>query len=375
MRSDISTGHGARPDLPSLTGLRGLAASVVALAHLQDTPGVFMWHNAVDLFFVLSGFTLSYIYRRETFAFGEYLKARIARIYPLYLVCLILAGAIYIGPFVIDPSGYPVRNAVADFLMQLAMLNAWPVIGSSVHWDAPAWSLSAEWFCYLLLFPLLILAKAPPTTATRLLGIVVASAASYTWFSCFFDYHLAEPQVHASIKTLSDWTAVARAVFGFTAGWIANACFQKRDGLQQACARFAWLIWCAVAIIVLLASRDMFNSHALVFVYPFVILAATDPSSASSRLLASKPLHFLGEISYSIYMTHMIILLVLFALGLLPDSWSLPMTAATFCVTLVVSTVSYFTIEKPARDWVRRLRPTLLDGAVRREAPSPDAAQ
>lgn len=124
-----------RPELRALTGLRGLAATAVAVAHFQNaipaysgTP--FMWHNAVDLFFCLSGFTLSYVYNRETFQFSSYLTARVARIYPLYLVCLIAAGSLYVWPSVVNPISYPVRTAVSDFALQLAMLNAWPVVGS-----------------------------------------------------------------------------------------------------------------------------------------------------------------------------------------------------------------------------------------------------
>lgn len=157
-----------RQELRALTGLRGAAAMAVALAHFKNAfpanaGAAFMWHNAVDLFFCLSGFTLSYVYSRDTFRFSDYLTARIARVYPLYLVCLISAGALYVWPRLIDPVTYPASRAALDFALQLVMLNGWPVIGTGMHWDAPAWSLSAEWFCYVALFPLLLFRNAPPT--------------------------------------------------------------------------------------------------------------------------------------------------------------------------------------------------------------------
>src|SRR5690349_13702809 len=90
-----SSAHTSRPELRALTGLRGVAAATIAVAHLNllfpDNSGM-MWHNAVDLFFCLSGFTLSYVYSRETFRLLNYLTARIARIYPLYVFTLIIAG-------------------------------------------------------------------------------------------------------------------------------------------------------------------------------------------------------------------------------------------------------------------------------------------
>lgn len=350
-----------RPELRALTGLRGLAAMAVALAHFQNTiPAYsgtpFMWHNAVDLFFCLSGFTLSYVYNRETFRFSSYLTARVARIYPLYLVCLIAAGALYVWPCVVNPTNYPVRAAVSDFALQLAMLNAWPVIGSGVHWDTPAWSLSVEWFCYLLLFPILLFQKALPSTSTRLLCIVVATSASFFLFTFFYDDRLVTPQLHVAKSPWSDWIALARGVLGFTAGWAAFASFQKRDGLYVASTKFATLIWCGIAFVVVLAYCGLANSHAMIVVYPFVVLAATDPTSITSRLLGSKPLHFLGVISYSIYMTHFVVFLGTMDLFGEPAAWPLAVYVMLAAATAAVPVGTYFSIEMPARNALRGIQ-------------------
>ncbi|MGN1288298.1 MAG: acyltransferase family protein [Bradyrhizobium sp.] len=98
-----------RPELRALTGLRGVAAMAVAFAHFQlFYPGYanapFMWGNAVDLFFVLSGFTLSYVYRREDVQFSSFFTARIARIYPLYLLTTVIAGAAIVVPLQLNPT-------------------------------------------------------------------------------------------------------------------------------------------------------------------------------------------------------------------------------------------------------------------------------
>lgn len=354
-----------RPELRALTGLRGLAAMAVALAHFQNTiPAYsgtpFMWHNAVDLFFCLSGFTLSYVYNRETFQFSSYLTARVARIYPLYLVCLIAAGALYVWPFVINPISYPIRTAVSDFALQLAMLNAWPVVGSGVHWDSPAWSLSVEWFCYLLLFPILLFQKASPSTSTRVLCIAVTTVSSFFLFTFFYDDLLVTPQLHVPKSEWSEWVALARGVLGFIAGWAAFASFQKRDGLYLACTRFSTLIWCGIALIVLLAYFGLTNPHALIVVYPFVVLAATDPTSITSRLLGSKPLHFLGVISYSIYMTHFVVFLGAVDLFGTPATWPPAVFVMLAAATAAVSVGTYFAIEMPARKAIRGIQRSAL---------------
>ena len=90
----------SRPELRALTGLRGVAALTVVLAHFRpllpyDAQVFFLWQNAaVDLFFCLSGFTLSYVYSRERFRFSSYLTARIARVYTFYVLTLFAAGAV-----------------------------------------------------------------------------------------------------------------------------------------------------------------------------------------------------------------------------------------------------------------------------------------
>ena len=83
-------------ELKALTGLRGVAALTVALAHynlpiLGAANRLFFWHNAaVDLFFCLSGFTLALVYVGQPSRLGCGIMgvARFARIYPLYIASL-----------------------------------------------------------------------------------------------------------------------------------------------------------------------------------------------------------------------------------------------------------------------------------------------
>jgi peptidoglycan/LPS O-acetylase OafA/YrhL len=349
--------HNSRPELRALTGLRGVAATIIALAHLQllfpNNNGM-MWNNAVDLFFCLSGFTLSYVYSRETFQFSHYLTARIARIYPLYFFTLIIAGT-WVVPRIVNPTTYPAGSASTDFLSQIFMLNDWPVIGSGVHWNPVAWSISIEWFCYILLYPFLLFQKAPSSTLVRLLCMIVLSAGSYCLFVNYFDANLFTAEIYVPTSQLSYWVNLFRGVFGFTAGWIVFASFEKRDWLYAFCTRFSALIWWGVVFILFLRNRGLVNPQALVFLFPFVVLAATEPSSATSRLLGSKVLHFLGVISYSIYMMHCIVYVLIYVLGFHTfDTW--PARIFAFATVLVVSTFTYFAIEVPARNAIRGLR-------------------
>jgi peptidoglycan/LPS O-acetylase OafA/YrhL len=335
----------------------------VAFAHFQQLSprgahGFFMWQNAaVDLFFCLSGFTLSYVYSRENFQFPSYLTARVARVYPLYFVTLIIAGAFYVWPLVINPVTYPTRTAFSDFLLQALMLNCWPVIGSCVHWNPPAWSISVEWFCYVLLFPSLLLQEAPRSGPIKLLCLVVLSAVSYRLFMNYYDERLTNPELYVAKSQWSYWLNLLRGVFGFTAGWIVFASYEKRDGLHAFCTRFSTPIWLGFVAILVLQYCGRIHSQALVFLFPFVVLAATNPVSAASRLLGSRVLHFLGVISYSIYMTHIVVYaLFILAFKSGPDTWRMSIYVLLVGTTFVVSIGAYFAIEMPARNAIRGLQ-------------------
>ncbi len=326
--------HHLRQELKALTGLRGVAATVVVLAHFHptlpyDLQEFFLWHDAaVDLFFCLSGFTLSYVYTGTNFQFSRYLIARIARIYPLYLVTLIIVGATYTWPVLVNPTTYPASTSLTDFVLQVLMVNAWPIIGTGVHWNMQSWSISID-------------------------------------FVRSFDERLTNPELYVAESPWSYWVNLVRGIAGFTTGWIAFSSFEQRDEIHTLCTKFSAVIWLCFGAILALLYFGLANSHALVFLFPFVVLAATDQTSATSRLLGSKALHFLGVISYSIYLMHFIVFL-LFRLAFgVSSTWSIWVYAALIIATFGISVLSYFAIERPARDAVRSLQRKPADLAAR----------
>ncbi len=187
----------AKSEIKALTGLRGIAAMMVAVYHVnpelsaRSAPGIgtilgkgYIW---VDLFFVLSGFVLALNYAPR-FAegisingWGDFLIRRIARIYPLYVAVILAGGVIMVAGYgkafampLLDPRmHHPVTLGIANLLM----IQSWG-FGPSI--DGTAWSLSAEWAIYLL-FPILItLALFSRARTASLLAMVAAGAALTT---------------------------------------------------------------------------------------------------------------------------------------------------------------------------------------------------
>ena len=160
--------------LTCLDGLRGLLALYVMLSHALPFAAIPGWlalpfsHGgaAVDVFFILSGLVIvqslgSYRYRRRPF-----LIARVARIYPVFLV--VFAAAVLVQPLPIPAMPWIAPDGQARFIWSEGWPSDWP-LGIASHLTmthglfpdgiAPnawvgflgaAWSLSTEWQFYLL---------------------------------------------------------------------------------------------------------------------------------------------------------------------------------------------------------------------------------
>lgn len=156
----------AKQRFNSLTGLRFLLAIWIAyfhVGHMYDHNGfgalpiLELGVARVDVFFVLSGFVLTHIYwanRDRPFGFGDFMLARMARIYPLYIVALsVILGYLTLGLLMgkgEELSGYTPTGLFANMFM----LQSIGFVDAGM-WNFPAWAISAEFAGYLA-FPLFL---------------------------------------------------------------------------------------------------------------------------------------------------------------------------------------------------------------------------
>jgi peptidoglycan/LPS O-acetylase OafA/YrhL len=360
-------------ELRSLTGVRGIAALNVAMAHF-DFPafaafnGLFFWHNlAVDLFFCLSGFTLALVYERQEQTFANwrlYAAARFARIYPLYLATLLWSALV---SFPVG-SQYPLERAWTDFLAQLALVNSWPIIGTGVHWDFPAWSISVEFFCYLFIFPLLWRFRPAPKGLAAAAVLFACSLTAYFFFTRYFDWRIYDPKIYQAPNRIAYSVNVVRAVAGFVSGWISYNIYNGGGGLNAICSRYADIITGAMCFIILYGyyNKDILCNNYLLFLFPLFIIGLANGQSATSAFLSKPLVHALGVYSYSIYLVNRPLMSTIdriiyeYNIALSPISY-----AAMLIVSLVaLSAFIYHFFETPWRNLLRRLL-----------APSPSRAQ
>jgi peptidoglycan/LPS O-acetylase OafA/YrhL len=339
-----------------LTSLRFFAAMWVVLFHywphlaiVGTPPLVAKGYLGVECFFILSGFILCHVYlpsfEEGRFRYGDFIWARIARIYPLHLATLIvmgvMAGVAMAAGMTVDPNVLAWTSLPAN----LALAQAWglaPVAG----WNHPSWSISAEWFAYLI-FPLfaaaaVVMRRWPGVAVTGALALVSALYVSFERFAGF-------PLTQATFA----WGAL-RIIPCFLLGcalflaWRSGAADSRK-------ALFGALFFGALALM-----SAQFGAPDMITVSAFggLIISLAQVSKAGGRLGTHPLFVYLGEISYSVYMVCIpweVLFVNLSAKVLQLPGKLLPLPLwLIFVTTLVpVAAAAHHLIERPARDRIK----------------------
>jgi peptidoglycan/LPS O-acetylase OafA/YrhL len=324
-----------------LTGLRGIAAAWVFAHHLFEDASGSAWmvgYLGVDLFFVLSGFVLSYVYAdgklRTLVDWKKFIGARIARVYPLHVVTLLsLAALVWLWPGY--ASSYPAQDerfGIEAFVANLLLVQNWAHF-LPTSWNTPAWSLSAEWAAYLS-FPIFLL------VARRLREPLVAS------FVCMSALLLAMWACGAPFNSQGT-PGMLRMAFSIMAGCLLLQAYVAKEVLP---ARSAALI--SLGLIGAAHLPGMAGVGVLAF--PAIVLLAAQSDGPIARLCKWRPAVWLGDVSYSLYLWHWIVIQIAsrtLSLEALGAAWYV----IVIVMVLLLSWASARFIERPARDWGRRL--------------------
>jgi peptidoglycan/LPS O-acetylase OafA/YrhL len=368
-------------EIKALSGLRIIAAVWVVLFHFrplleQAAPGfrsalaplLNCGAQGVDLFFILSGFVLTWNYlermgpswsTRETLRF---LWLRLARVWPVYLVTLNLAAAWIIFTLNVGhiPSKVADQMTAISYVRQLVLVQLWfqPFFDGS-SWDGPAWSISAEWLAYLL-FGVLVLVVFRIARATRARGLLwLAFAASL-------------PPLLLMLATghfYTPWSWLPRIVMQFTAGALACAAVHKLRVSDR--ARRGTGVLSVVLLVAIVGSLYLLDAHPLttisdssglidILFIPLVVTLAIGTGTLAG-FLSTRVMVYLGHISFSLYMVHELVhtawnwAVEQFELMLTP-TWGAKLVV-TGLVALAVggAMVLYHLVEEPARRWMRRM--------------------
>jgi peptidoglycan/LPS O-acetylase OafA/YrhL len=348
-------------NIKPLTSLRFFAAMWVVLFHywphlaVAGTPPlVAKGYLGVECFFVLSGFILCHVYLPQIeagrFRYGDFLWARIARIYPLHLATLVAMGVMAAAALAI---GLPVDPAVLSLPAlpaNLAMVQAWglsPVAG----WNHPSWSISAEWFAYLS-FPIF---AAAAIALRRWPGVAVAAALALTALLYVEFARIAGfPLTRATIS----WGAL-RIVPCFALGCALYLAWRHGAADRRKALAGAAFFASGALLAAQFGAPDMITVAA----FGRLIISLAQVSKAGGRLGSHPFFVYLGEISYAVYMVCIpweVLFVNLAAKSLHLQGKQLPLPLwLFFAISLVpVAAIAHHLIEKPARDRIKLWRST-----------------
>lgn len=336
---------------PDIDGLRAIAVLSVILFHIDKRllPGGFV---GVDIFFVISGFLISLHILQEVesgrFSIAEFYRRRIKRIAPAMLV--VVLATLAAAQFVLIPEDAK-RTADSALWSLLSLANVYFWLHQDTSYFAAAsselpllhlWSLGVEEQFYIL-WPLLLMAAYRRSRARAFFLLAgVAALASFAlgqaWFArdpSFVYYMLptrAGELLVGALAAMAVLRGADRRFVGPRAGWIAAA------GALLVAGSLAFL-----------AEDEVFPGfRALAPTLGAVLLILAGRSSANpiSRLLAVKPLVWVGVVSYSAYLWHWP-LLAFYRYGHAEVGWAAGI--AIFLLTFALAWLSYRFVEQPAR--------------------------
>lgn len=360
--------------LDALTSLRFFAALLVVLLHcgqsllpvLPVPIANLIGHGGegVTLFFVLSGFILSFTYVGQAEAKGRlnlrsFFVNRFARIYPVYFVCLLLRLPWTI--YMIHKAGtYSVGYLVAYFGSHLTVLQSWyPPLVNDPAWLNQSWTLTVEFFFYsvfpFLLLPLMKL-KSRQSIAIGLALIVVTAFVRQYMVGRLGD------------DMFWSWQFPPTRLGEFVLGMGAGIAFTK--GRIQAKTVPICLWGGLVGLLAILMIPNAPGDLAPIIVTP--ISAASlivGLCSVRKGLLCAPAMVLLGEASYSLYLSHGITKDAVMRIGSrlhLPAlEASIPVFLAYLVASILVSIAFFKWIEVPARKFLRaKLSPTSGSGSL-----------
>ena len=367
-----------KPHYELLDGLRGVAALLVLVYHIfegfafaesvnGEGSGLITTlnhgHIAVDFFFILSGFVISYAYdeRWGRMTIGGFFKRRLIRLQPMIVLGAVLgAVAFFVGGFERwDGSVAPVQWVMVAMLLTMFMIPALPGCqyevrgnGEMFPLNGPAWSLFFEYIGNIL-YALFI-----RRLSTRALAFVAAAlGVLHAWFFVGNVSGYDSVGVGWTIDAVNFWGGLVRMLFPFTMGMLVARTFSPR--------RIKGAFWICSAILLAVFAvpyisssgtpslNSLYEVVCIVLIFPVVVwLGASGRGEGVSGRINS----FLGELSYPLYIVHYPIMYLFYAWLIENHYYTLGQTLGVVALvvgsSILLAYASLKLYDKPVRRWL-----------------------
>jgi peptidoglycan/LPS O-acetylase OafA/YrhL len=345
-----------------------VAAILVIFFHVNwnnHITGLHFFRQAflfVDLFFILSGFIIATIYRDRIRTFsdaGRFMTLRFFRLYPLHLITLLFLVALETSKYLAASHGlstssdiFAFQRTIPAIFVNAAFLQGVGVL-DTLSWNTPSWSISCEMVAYAC-FSLLSVAGLIRSRLYWLIIIPVCGGYAYLLIC------------RGTLDVTFD-IGVVRCLCGFFLGSLIA---------KMPMAPFPNLLVAVSGTMAALVISCLSGMYEILAVPSFALLVFSlrNDEGKIANLLLAKPLAFFGEISFSIYLVHYIIVSIigtvlkvtLHAKPITMQGWEVPvfntspflgdcLVAVLVIATLLVARLTFNCIETPGRELGYRL--------------------
>tara|TARA_B100001057_G_scaffold482888_1_gene558937 strand:+ start:637 stop:1740 length:1104 start_codon:yes stop_codon:yes gene_type:complete len=292
-----------------LYGLRAFCALIVALYHYKMistspvTDNLFIenGYRFVDVFFSLSGFILYFKYseiNKNIKSIYSFLKKRFLRLYPLHLLILFLFFLIEIAKLYFEQNydlygnthAFELLNIKSFFLKLLMLEGFWGNINATLALNPVSWSISIEFFCYILMIFIIVCVK---NKFHNLIFILIT-------FSC-----LSLLIFKKSFFEIGNYMCLVRGIYSFFLPIIIFILFKKIEFKNN--NFISYIIFFSFLYLINVNSISSYILCPILLGFFINVTLNVKEKSHLIKLLNLDFLKFLGKISYGIYMFHVLI--------------------------------------------------------------------
>ena len=337
MRHDMTIS--AKPHYDLLDGLRGVAAILVLFYHVfegfafaEATNGVGSGiittlnhaHIAVDFFFILSGFVISYAYdnRWGQMSMGQFFKRRLIRLHPMYVMGAVMgfAAFAFVGFERWDGTMAPTGWVMMALLLTIFMIPAVPGLpyevrgnGEMFPLNGSAWSLFFEYVGNIL-YALFI----RRLSTKRLAALTLVLGVLHAWFFVGDISGYGMLGVGWTIDEVNFWGGLLRMLFPFTLGMLISRTFKPMK------VKGAFWI-CSVVLIVLFSVpyiesvggvvnlNCLYEYVCVALIFPLLVWLGACGSTTEGGKATHRIYQALGDLSYPLYIVHYPIMYIFYA--------------------------------------------------------------
>lgn len=316
-----------KPHYELLDGLRGVAALLVVIYHVfeglafaesvnGEGSGLITTFNhghiAVDFFFILSGFVISYAYddRWHKMSLGGFFKRRLIRLHPMLVMGAVIGAIAFVVGGCQQWSGSvtPMGWVLLSLLLTIFMIPAFPNAAYEVRGNGemfplngPMWSLFFEYIGNIL-YALVI--HRLSTKLLAMLTLVLGVLHAWIFVGDVSGYD--SVGIGWTIDTINFWGGLVRMLFPFSVGMLLARTFKPRN------IKYAFWICSAMLVAVFsvpyiaksgaLSINSLYEVVAIALVFPLIVWLGACGEGGNGVM--GRISRLLGELSYPLYIVH-----------------------------------------------------------------------